>query len=290
MIMAKVKWAAAEPAPDPFAAVVGDSRLYAVRVCTVSEASEPEIQDVFVEFFRQVFDSAVAVENEEARKILIEVDTVYAMMTVVVTDDERSYDEHKVYKLGVTDWDIGVGDDEDEEADDEAGFKRVFENFEKATRAALKDFRLAALQAELGSRGFRLWITEYSEGEEKPQEQLPLSGSETKTTAKAKGRRKKNASPEGQLVVKKINHIMRMGATGSDGREYGIDVFEDWEISKDAKKKDVVKSGPAYYKTEDGLEVVQTGDGKYQVVATGVELTLKGPLFVTPISRLIDGW
>jgi hypothetical protein len=284
MIMAKVKWKVAEPAPDPFAAVVGDSRLYAVHVCTVSEASEPEIQDAFVEFFRQVFDSALAVENEEARRILIEVDTVYAMMTVIVTDDERSFDENEVYKLGVNDWDIGVGGD----ADDDAAFKRVFENFEKATRAALKDSRLAALQAELGSRGFRLWITEYSEGEEKPQEQLPLIGSETKTTAKAKSRRKKSPSPEGQLVVKKINHTMRMGATGSDGKEYGIDVFSDWEISKDAKKKDVVKRGPAYYKTEDGLDVVQMVEGKFKIVATGVELTLKGPRFVTPILRLID--
>ena len=286
MILAKVKWEVAEPAPAPFATVVGDSRLYAVHVCTVSEASEPEIQDAFVEFFRQVFDSALAVENEEARRILIEVDTVYAMMTVIVTDDERSYDEREVYKLGVSDWDIDVGDDED--SDDEAHFKRVFENFENATRAGLKDSRLAALQAELASRGFRLWITEYSEGEEKPQEQLPLSGSETKTTAKAKSRRKKSPPPEGQLVVKKINHTMRMGATGSDGKEYGIDVFSDWEISKDAKKKDVVKRGPAYYKTEDGLDVVQMGEGKFKIVATGVELTLKGPRFATPILRLID--
>jgi hypothetical protein len=286
MIMAKVKWEVAEPAPDPFAAVIGDSRLYAVHVCTVSEASEPEIRDAFVEFFRQVFDSALAVENEEARRILIEVDTVYAMMTVIVTDDERSYDEREVYKLGVSDWDIGVGDDED--SDDEAHFRRVFENFERATRTALEDSRLAALQAELGPRGFRLWITEYSEGEEKPQEQLPLIGSETKTTAKAKSRRKKSPPPEGQLVVKKINHMMRLGATGSDGKEYGIDVFEDWEISKDAKKKDVVKKGPAYYKTEEGLEVVETGEGQFKVVATGVELTLKGPRFVTPILQLID--
>jgi hypothetical protein len=288
MIMAKVNWEVAGPAPDPFAAVVGDLRLYGVHVCKVSEASEPERQDAFVEFFRQVFDSALAVENEEARRILIEVDTVYAMMTVVVTDDERSYDEHAVYKLGVNDWDIGVGDDEVDEADEDAAFKRVFENFERATRAALKDSRLAAVQAELGSRGFQLWITEFSEGEEKPQEQLPLSGSETKTTAKAKSRRKKNPSPEAQRVVKKINHSMRMGAKGSDGKEYGIDVFEDWEISKDAKKKDVVKRGPAYYKTEDGLEVVETSDGKYKIVATGVELTLKGPRFVTPMLRLID--
>ena len=284
--MAKVNWEVAGPAPDPFAAVVGDLRLYGVHVCKVSEASEPEIQDAFVEFFRQVFDSALAVENEEARRILIEVDTVYAMMTVIVTADERSYDEREVYKLGVSDWDIDAGDDDD--SDDEAHFKRVFENFEKATRAALKDSRLAALQAELASRGFRLWITEYSEGEEKPQEQLPLIGSETKTTAKAKSRRKKSPSPEGQLVVKKINHTMRMGATGSDGKEYGIDVFSDWEISKDAKKKDIVKRGPAYYKTEDGLDVVQMGEGKFKIVATGVELTLKGPRFATPILRLID--
>jgi hypothetical protein len=281
--MAKVKWEVAKPARDPFAAIVGDNRLYEVHMCRLSEASETEIHDAFVEFLRQVFESALAVENKEARKILIEVDTVYAMMTVIVTDDVRSYDERHVYKLGVSDWDIGVGEP------DEAAFQGVFEKFENAARAALKDSGLAAPQAELGSRGFRLWIKEYGEDEDedgKPAKELPLSGS--KKTTKTKSRRKKGSSAEGQPVVKKINHSMRLGATGSDGKEYGIDVFHDWEILKDVKGKDAVKSGPAYYKTEDGLDVVNVEVGKFKIVATGVELTLKGPKFVTPISRLID--
>ena len=285
--MAKVKWEVAKPAPDPFAAIVGDSRPYGVHVCRVAEASEPEIHDGFVEFFRQVFEAALAVENEEARKILIEVDTVYAMMTVVVTDDERSYDEREVYKLGVNEWDIGVGDDEDEDedADDESGFQEVLDKFKNATRAALEDPKLAAVQAELGSRGFRLWITEYSEGDEKPQDELPIAGSAKTAKAKSKRHKKKeNPSPGGRPIVKKINHSMCLGATGSDGKEYGIDVFSNWEI----QGKDVVNRGPTYYKTEDGLDVVETGDGTFKIVATGVALTLKGPKFVTPIMRMID--
>lgn len=291
--MAQVKWEVAKPAPDPFAAIVGNFREYVVHVCSVSDASEAEIGNAFVEFFQKTFEAALTVENVLARKILIEVDRVYAIMTVVVTDGVRTADERNVFKLGVDDWDIGVGDDEeeDEETDDEAAFKRVFENFDNATRAALKDSRLAALQAELGSRGFRLWITEYSEGDEKPHEELPFAGSQktTKTAkAEAKSGTKNAASAEGRVVARKVNHTMRMVATGSDRKEYGIDVFKDWEVSKDAKGKDVVKSGPAFYKTEDGLELVNIGEGKFQIVATGVELTLKGPRFVTPILRLID--
>lgn len=82
-------------------------------------------------------------------------------------------------------------------------------------------------------------------------------------------------------MAKKINHSLRMMATDPDGKECAIDVFHEWDITKGPDGKDVVKSGPAYHKTSDGQEAVKLGDGKFKIVATGVELTLKGPLFVT---------
>lgn len=181
-MMAKVTWKDAKPAPDPFAAVMGDLRQYAVHLCDVSDATEPEIGEIFVEFFRQVFDSALAVENPEARRIVIEVDTVYAMITVVVTDQVRSHDEREVFKLSMNDWDIGTDDDvnEDEEPDQEAeraAFQRVFDNFENATRQTLADARLTNVQSKLRAIGFELWIMDHDEGDEaKPMKHLPLAG------------------------------------------------------------------------------------------------------------------
>ncbi len=181
--MAKVTWKVANPAPDPFAAVVGDFRQYVVHLCTVSGASEPEVGEVFVELFRKVFEAALAVENSQARRILIEVDTVYAMITVVVTDDVRTRDERDVFKLSMDDWDIGTNDvAEDEEADEAdedaelAAFQRVFDNFENAARSALTDPRLAAIESDLRARRFQLWIVEHDEGDEgKPMKELPLA-------------------------------------------------------------------------------------------------------------------
>lgn len=181
-MMAKVTWKDAKPAPDPFAAVVGDLRQYAVHLCDVSDSTESEIGDIFVEFFRKVFDAALAVQNPKARRIVIEVDTVYAMITVVVTDEARSHDEREVFKLSMNDWDIGTDDDvnEDEEPDQEAeraAFQRVFDNFENATEQALADPRLTNLQSKLQSIGFQLWIMNHDEDAEgKPMKRLPLAG------------------------------------------------------------------------------------------------------------------
>ena len=81
---------------------------------------------------------------------------------------------------------------------------------------------------------------------------------------------------------KQTIHSMRMLATDAAGKEYSLDVFHERTITKDAKGKDVVTSGPGYVKTDDGLDAEKIADGKYRVIATGVELTLKGPEFVAP--------
>jgi hypothetical protein len=176
--MGNVTWEVAKPSPDPFAAVVGDFSEYVVHLCTVSDASDPEIAETFVEFFRQAFESALTVENLEARRVLIEIDTVYAMLTVVVTDQVRSHDERTVFKLSMKDWDVGVADDE--EVDDgarEAVFEGVMNHFEGAIRAAVGDTRLSSVEAQLRALGFRLWIFDHDEEEAGATlKELPLAG------------------------------------------------------------------------------------------------------------------
>jgi hypothetical protein len=176
--MAKVTWEVGKPQPNPFEAVAGDFREYVVHLCTASGAGETEIPGIFVEFFRQVFEAALEVENAEARKVLIEVDTVYAMITVVVTDDVRSHDEREVFKLTMDDWDArDAGDEEVDEEAEQASFQRVMENFEGAICGALGDSSLLSIQAELRARRYRLWIFDQDEEEAgETLEELPLAG------------------------------------------------------------------------------------------------------------------
>ena len=178
--MAKVTWQDGEPAPNPFEATSGDFREYVVHLCTVSEASEEEIHDLFVDFFRRVFEVALGVERAEARKILIEVDTVYADMTVVVTDQARSYDERHVFTLSMNDWDVGGADEEEDESEEAsaAKFQAVMGQFRESIRKALDDERLSAIRRDLRTRRFRLWIGNHDEdGDGEAPEELPLAGS-----------------------------------------------------------------------------------------------------------------
>lgn len=175
--MAKVTWEVSEPNPSAFEAIAGDFREYVVHLCTVSDAAESEIPGVFVEFFRQVFEAALEVDNAEARKLLIEVDTVYAMITVVVTDNVRSFDEREVFKLSMNDWDAQNAVEDIDEQEELALFQEVMDRFEAAIRDALRDPSLLTLEAQLRARPYRLWIYDHDE-EEKDEtlKELPLAG------------------------------------------------------------------------------------------------------------------
>ena len=79
-------------------------------------------------------------------------------------------------------------------------------------------------------------------------------------------------------------HAMRLTATDADGNDHFLDAFYDNVISEDASGEEITTKGPTYVKTEDGREVTKVADGKYKVVATGLELVLKGPKFVKPVA------
>jgi hypothetical protein len=78
-------------------------------------------------------------------------------------------------------------------------------------------------------------------------------------------------------------HILRLMATDASGREHAIDEFRDDVISEDATGEEIVTKGESYCKTEDGQDVIKVKDSRYKVVATGLELVLKGPEFVRDV-------
>ena len=102
--MRTVRWERPEAAPNPFDAYAGDHRDYLVRVCYASDVAEGEWREVFVPFLAETLDAAAKSSNENARRVVFEIDALEAVMTCFVTDDVRSQDERDVFKLVAHDW------------------------------------------------------------------------------------------------------------------------------------------------------------------------------------------
>jgi hypothetical protein len=82
---------------------------------------------------------------------------------------------------------------------------------------------------------------------------------------------------------KQTLHTLRMFATDANGKEHALDVFKELTFAEDGEGGESVTKGPSSIKTEDSLDVVKVADGRYKIVSTGVELTLKDPTTVKPM-------
>src|ERR1700744_5382329 len=102
--MAQIIWKHPKPAPDPFAAVVGDTTKYAVHLCE-AHAHKNEEAEILASVLEPALAAAEEVKRSEARSVLFIFDVAYSILTIVVTDAKRACDEHEVFKLRFYDWD-----------------------------------------------------------------------------------------------------------------------------------------------------------------------------------------
>jgi hypothetical protein len=174
--MAETSWIVSDPTPDPFAAICGDNRKYVVHFCEVSHLAESEWVDVFAGFLLQAFEAAMKVQRSEARRIVLEVDPVYSLLTVVVTDTLHTYDEREVFKLKLHDWDAELNDQSLEDDQYALASKQLMKRFQDVATQAMKSPTLNALVSDLHARQFTFWFTEYREHEDWAElRELPAS-------------------------------------------------------------------------------------------------------------------
>src|SRR4051812_33353031 len=102
--MSKVTWKHPDPAPNPFEAIVGELKQYAVHLCE-ARAHENDEEDILAGVLQPALEAAIQVKREDARCCLCDFDAVYSLLTVVVTDRHREKDEREVFKLIYHDWD-----------------------------------------------------------------------------------------------------------------------------------------------------------------------------------------
>jgi hypothetical protein len=171
--MALLKWTHANPAPNPFEALAGDSTEYEVHLCEAS-ASNDEDQTILSEFLRPALLAALSVTREDAKSILFIFDPVYSLLTVVATDTDRRQDERIVYKLSLSDWDeqtkrevIGEKDSDMDEY-----FLRTTNRMHALLETVLVSDAFVDLVGQLRSRSFEFWFTDTEE--ETPWENIDV--------------------------------------------------------------------------------------------------------------------
>jgi hypothetical protein len=89
-----------------------------------------------------------------------------------------------------------------------------------------------------------------------------------------------------RAMRKETVHLLRMSGTDADGNEHALDIFKDKIFTEDPEGGEIVTKGPSYMKTEDGLDVIKLADGRYKVVATGLEFQVTDPTKVKFMFRI----
>lgn len=155
--MARVTWKHSEPAPNPFEGVAGDFTEYVVHLCE-ARAHKDEEADILASVLQPALEAAKRVQREEARFILCDFDPVYSILTIVVTDGNRTKDEREVFKLVYHDWDqemqhARVSDSEYEELC-RASERRMYAFLQSTLRMP----SISALIQPLKDQGFEFWF------------------------------------------------------------------------------------------------------------------------------------
>lgn len=91
-------WEPSKPAPNPFEALVGDRTEYQVHFAESAAVDPADIEAAIVEVVKKALGFSEANRGKRSKRLLFLWDVVYAMLTVVYTDDSMMYDARHVTK------------------------------------------------------------------------------------------------------------------------------------------------------------------------------------------------
>jgi len=154
--MAKVTWKHPAPRANPFEALVGDHRKYAVHLCVV-ESFEGEEIEILMNVVLPALESAKQIFGNAARCILFDFDSVYSVLTIVATDRSRSHDQSEVYKLQLTDWDHPMQSKTMTDDEIESFCSRNCSTMHGLVERVLREAKCRNIISELSAQGFEFW-------------------------------------------------------------------------------------------------------------------------------------
>jgi hypothetical protein len=93
-----LSWEAGEPSPNPFEALAGDNTEYVVHFSSSNAVKDDDVKLVLQECIDKAIDFFDENINQESEYFLIEWDPVYSMITLVVTNGEKTRDSRNVVK------------------------------------------------------------------------------------------------------------------------------------------------------------------------------------------------
>jgi hypothetical protein len=91
-------WETSTPALDPFEASVGDLTTYQVHFAESVALKPSELAIALTEIVAKTLEFATANAGDRCARLIFLWDVVYAMLTVVYTDESMAHDAHHVVK------------------------------------------------------------------------------------------------------------------------------------------------------------------------------------------------